>query len=162
MSEASHSVGLQPGSNGKVLGGITGKGFMPGRSGNPTGRRKHSPSLRAALKRTATRSDCEQVASRLIALAKEGEAKATRLLAELLGDLRGTAVAIDIHEEVKPGVIHIYWPHELPQEAPGKPDALEPTIVSALSSQPTMTEGACNFEFRDSTIETPQRNAKEG
>ena len=122
MSETSGSVALQHGSNGKVLGGITGKGFMPGRSGNPSGKRKYAPSLRAALKRVATRLDCEQVASRIIALAKEGDAKATRLLAELLGDLRSAAVAIDIHEEAEPGVIHICWPHELPQEAPGGPD----------------------------------------
>jgi hypothetical protein len=113
MSEASDSVGLQRGRNGdKKLGGITGKGFMPGRSGNPTGKRKHTPSLRAALKRTTTRSDCEKVARRLVALAKQGDAKATRLLAELLGDLHGTAVTVGIHEEAGSGPIRICWPHE--------------------------------------------------
>jgi len=123
MKTITTPVALQRGSNGKTvaeqrknLGGVTGKGFKPGQSGNPTGKRKHSPSLRAALKRTATRADCEQVASQLVALAKSGDPRATRLLAELLGDLGGPTVAIGIQEQSEQRVIQILWPHETVQQ----------------------------------------------
>jgi len=49
------SVALQRPRNGeKKPGGITGKGFMPGHSGNPTGKRLGSVSPTAALKRPVT------------------------------------------------------------------------------------------------------------
>lgn len=40
----------QPVSNAKLLGGITGKGFIKGKSGNPLGRKKESPEVKAKRK----------------------------------------------------------------------------------------------------------------
>lgn len=40
LSPDNASVELNVANNGKMLGGITGKGFMPGKSGNPGGRKK--------------------------------------------------------------------------------------------------------------------------
>lgn len=42
MADVDNNVSATPQ---KMLGGITGKGFMPGQSGNPGGRPKHKPFL---------------------------------------------------------------------------------------------------------------------
>ena len=77
-------VGLQRNSNGKSPGGITGKGFRPGQSGNPSGKRKGSVSLAAALARSLTRKDAEAICRKLISLAKRGDVPALRLLFDRL------------------------------------------------------------------------------
>lgn len=82
MSEASHSVGLQPESNGKRLGGVTGKGWRPGVSGNPAGKRRGHASLTAALKRGLSREDAEAIVRKLIALAKGGDLRAVTIIFE--------------------------------------------------------------------------------
>lgn len=41
----SRDVANNAGTTGKRLGGITGKGFLPGRNGNPSGRPKRLPRL---------------------------------------------------------------------------------------------------------------------
>jgi hypothetical protein len=45
----SSDVGLQSNRSGKLPGGSTGKGFRPGQSGNPSGKRKGSVSLAARI-----------------------------------------------------------------------------------------------------------------
>ena len=84
MNDASDHVGLQPGSNGKLLGGITGKGFMPGRSGNPTGKRKGCVSLTATLKRNLRHGDARAIIRKLVNMARTGDLRATELIFERL------------------------------------------------------------------------------
>jgi len=64
----SDPVALQRENNAKLQGGITGKGFKPGCSGNPSGRRRGSVSLAAALARSLTRKDAEAICRKLISL----------------------------------------------------------------------------------------------
>jgi hypothetical protein len=71
-------------SNGKRLGGCTGKGWQPGQSGNVRGRRPGGASLTAALRRTLTREDAEEIARKLVALAKSGDLRAVQILFERL------------------------------------------------------------------------------
>src|SRR5664280_1031858 len=87
MSEnemASDAVALQRDSNGKLHGGVTGKGFRPGHSGNPSGKRKGTVSLAAALARSLTRQDARAICRKLISLAKDGDVPALKLLFDRL------------------------------------------------------------------------------
>src|SRR5208283_2708519 len=87
MSETempSNAVGLQRNSNAKLHGGVTGKGFRPGQSGNPSGKRKGSVSLAAALARSLTRKDAHAICRKLISLCKCGDVPALRLLFDRL------------------------------------------------------------------------------
>jgi len=79
-----NDVALQRDSNGKRPGGVTGKGFRPGRSGNPSGKRKGTVSLAAALVRNLTAEDADAIAQRLISLAKGGDVPALKLLFDRL------------------------------------------------------------------------------
>ncbi len=83
----SADVGLQRSSNGKSPGGITGKGFRPGQSGNPSGKRKGSVSLAAALARSLTKKDAQAICRKLISLGKRGDVPALKLLFDRLDDL---------------------------------------------------------------------------
>jgi hypothetical protein len=76
------AVGLQRTATQKMLGGITAKGWKPGQSGKPSGRRAGSVSPTAALKRALTRQDADLIARKIIALAKTGDAAALRTLFE--------------------------------------------------------------------------------
>jgi hypothetical protein len=78
------AVGLQRECNGKLRGGITGKGFRPGRSGNPSGKRKGSVSLASALARSLTSKDADAICRKLISLAKQGDVPALKLLFDRL------------------------------------------------------------------------------
>jgi hypothetical protein len=80
MNDAFHQDGMQPGFGGKRPGGVTGKGWRPGVSGNPAGKRRGHASLTAALKRGLSREDAEAIVVKLIALAKEGDLRATELI----------------------------------------------------------------------------------
>lgn len=77
-------VGLQRKSNVKSPGGITGKGFRPGQSGNPSGKRKGTVSLNAALRRTLTRKNAETICRKLIKMAEGGDLAATKILFDRL------------------------------------------------------------------------------
>ena len=87
MSEnemTSDAVALQRENNAKLHGGVTGKGFRPGQSGNPRGKRKGTVSLAAALARSLTRTDARAICLKLIALAKDGDVPALKLLFDRL------------------------------------------------------------------------------
>ena len=71
-------------SNGKRLGGITGKGWQPGQRGNARGQRPGGASLTAALRRKLTRKDAEEIVQKLITLAKSGDLRAVQILFERL------------------------------------------------------------------------------
>jgi len=49
------AVQMQRNNNGKQLGGITGKGFLPGQSGNPGGRPRGSVKISSAYERSLAR-----------------------------------------------------------------------------------------------------------
>lgn len=65
-SDKSSGVGNQRNYN---EGGITGKGFKKGKSGNPSGRPKGSVSIAATLRNLITQEQADQIASDLIAQA---------------------------------------------------------------------------------------------
>lgn len=77
-----------------VTGGCTGKGFLPGRSGNPGGRRKNAVSLTAMLKQTMTPADARAIVARLISLAKHGSIKAAQLIFDRLDGPQSGPMAI--------------------------------------------------------------------
>lgn len=83
----SSDVGLQRNYNGKSPGGITGKGFRPGQSGNPSGKRKGSVSLAAALASSLTKKDAKLISRKLISLGKSGDVPALKLLFDRLDDV---------------------------------------------------------------------------
>lgn len=74
------AVGLQRASNGKLPGGITGKGFRPGQSGNPSGKRKGTASPTAALKRALDRESAQRIADQLVTAASNGDISAAKLI----------------------------------------------------------------------------------
>lgn len=80
------------GSNGKTTGGVTGKGFKPGHSGNPDGRKKIDPRVKAALEAASL-----PAALRLVELSKsEDEDIALKASVALLDRVLGKPVqAID-------------------------------------------------------------------
>jgi hypothetical protein len=68
----------------KRLGGITGRGWLPGQSGNARGRRPGGASLTAALRRKLTRKDAEEIVEKVITLAKSGDLRAVQILFDRL------------------------------------------------------------------------------
>ena len=65
---------------------VFGRPFQPGQSGNPTGRRRGSVSLRSAIKRALTQADADAIARALIQNAKDGGVQSTKLLLDHLPD----------------------------------------------------------------------------
>jgi len=63
---------------------IVGRPWPKGVSGNPSGRRRGSVSLAAALARSLTKRDAEAICRKLISLAKRGDVPALRLLFDRL------------------------------------------------------------------------------
>jgi hypothetical protein len=84
--------------NNEQTGGVTGRGFMRGQSGNPRGRPKGAVSLNAVLRRTLTRDNAKAICARLIALAEGGDLTAIKLLFERLDfDLETRLEALEKH-----------------------------------------------------------------
>jgi hypothetical protein len=73
-----------PNNGGKQPGGCTGRGWQPGQSGNVRGRRPGGASLTAALRRKLTRKDAEEIAFKLVDLAKSGDIRAMTLIFDRL------------------------------------------------------------------------------
>ena len=93
---------------------VVGRPWPRGTSGNPSGRRKGTLSPTAALKRTLTKADLEQVVTKLIDLAKAGDRHALRTIFDRLD---GPVKEIITWED--PGAsrpVVIAWPHELPAD----------------------------------------------
>jgi hypothetical protein len=69
----SELVAINEQNNGKMLGGITGKGFMPGQSGNPSGRpKKHlTEAMRRKLDNDPERA--ERIAEQMLTQAEHGD-----------------------------------------------------------------------------------------
>lgn len=105
MSDNSDAA-LQRDSNGKMPGGITGLGFVKGRSGNPSGRRKDSPSLVSWLKRTLAREPKRLAAlgDALLDAATAGDTTALRLILERL-DGKPTETLVASVEQRDSGIL---------------------------------------------------------
>ena len=65
---------------------VIGKPFPPGVSGNPSGRRRGSVSLKATLKSRLTKTEANAICDKLISQARAGNHQAQRLILENCGD----------------------------------------------------------------------------
>jgi hypothetical protein len=69
-------------SNEKLYGGITGKGFKPGKSGNPGGRPKSKPLTEAYERLLADRKTADAVAKAMERQARKGNVRAAQEMAD--------------------------------------------------------------------------------
>ena len=83
IETAPSNAGLQGQSSGKRT---FGRPWLKGTSGNPSGRRKGSVSLKAALMRTCTKGDCAAIARALVDRCKGGDIVAIRTFAQIIGE----------------------------------------------------------------------------
>lgn len=65
-----------------------GRPFKPGQSGNPSGKRTGTISLRASFQRVATQADADAMMKAVLDKAKGGDLKAFELCAQLSGEIR--------------------------------------------------------------------------
>jgi hypothetical protein len=81
------SVQMQRINNGKLIGGVTGKGFIPGQSGNPGGRPKGSTKISTAYQRSLARlvpddpegrTYAQYIADKTVELAAQGNLTALK------------------------------------------------------------------------------------
>ena len=105
------SVAKQPDSNGKIPGGVTGKGFMPGQSGNPGGRPKKGSAIADILNEIGsetvelngqTITKREAVLRKVYAEAVKGNNWAVQFIADRT---EGKAIDRIIQQEVKDEII---------------------------------------------------------
>jgi hypothetical protein len=82
---------MQVASNGKITGGVTGKGFLPGRSGNPSGRGRDP--LTTALKARLTPEVADKLADSLLLMATTPNRRQLEAIAEVFNRVEGRAIA---------------------------------------------------------------------
>jgi hypothetical protein len=82
-------VANNAGSTEKLLGGVTGKGFMPGQSGNPSGRPKTKP-VSDRLRHALESGDADVVTGLLLEGAKKGD---LAFIKEILDRVEGKPIA---------------------------------------------------------------------
>lgn len=86
----------------KLPGGITGRGFLPGKSGNPGGRKRGAVNLTAQLRARLTQEDAVAIVARLIGLAKAGDLAAVKLLLDRLDGPQSGPLAVALASNVQP------------------------------------------------------------
>jgi hypothetical protein len=107
-SPAPQVVQLNAVSNGKMLGGITGKGFMPGVSGNPGGRKK-KPITEIWEEIIETPEHREQVKQAAIAIINARGRNTVAMLSEMTDRIEGKPAgsAIEINADAREINVHI-------------------------------------------------------
>jgi len=65
---------------------VVGRPWAKGTSGNPTGRRRGSVSLKAAIRRALTSQTADRIARQLVQAAADGNLAAIKLLLNFVGD----------------------------------------------------------------------------
>ncbi len=90
------------GSNGKIPGGITGKGFRPGFCANPGGR-PAGKSIGAQLRKALTATRRAELAEKLIAMSLAGDAAAMKILFDRHDGAVRSEVALAMGEPPQPG-----------------------------------------------------------
>ncbi len=90
------------GENAKLPGGITGRGFRPGQSGNAGGRPKDR-SITAQLRRALTPSRRAELAEKIIAMALEGDGTAIKTLLDRHDGSVRSVVDLSMVEAPQPG-----------------------------------------------------------
>ena len=74
------------------------KGWFPsGTTGNPKGRPKGVPSVKAAMARVITRKDCEQLCEVFLKKALNGDIKSAQFVVELLGEVGNNVPTIQMN-----------------------------------------------------------------
>lgn len=91
---------------------VVGRPWPRGTSGNSSGRRKGRLNPTAALKRTLTKADMEQIVGKLIELAKAGDRHALRIVFDRIDGPRSAAAALAAaSEQIVRGVMVIPVAH---------------------------------------------------
>lgn len=75
---------------------VVGRPFKPGQSGNPSGRRRGSVSLRSAIMRQLSSENCNRIASVLVRKAASGDLAAVRTLLQAIGEWQST---VHMHQD---------------------------------------------------------------
>lgn len=90
-------MGLPRKKHGKMLGGITGKGFMPGNNANPSGRPKGSVSLSTLLRNLLAKhpDEAEEI---VMALVREGKGGSLGHIKEIFERTEGKVKDVVEHQ----------------------------------------------------------------
>lgn len=102
-------------------GGITGKGFKPGQSGNPSGRPKGSVSIAATLRHIITQEQANQIAQDLIAQATSVPLPKTRYTQDGDSYEAYDPVEVKLYESAR-NIVLERLDGKVPQKLSGDPD----------------------------------------